>query len=136
MRLTVAFLFFALFAVALAQDPLLASATAYYQAFAKATSWNDILPFVSSDTVKAIRDLPPDNRDRVFVFYQKLNQAVAGTGPMELADKKVDGDRARIVLQIVGARPTDDFQGQNLNLVREGDAWKVDIAHVVRAMGQ
>lgn len=135
MRLSLA-LFFALFAVALAQDPLLASANAYFQAFARASSWNDVLPFVSSESAQAIRELPPDNRDRVFVFYQKLQQAVAGTGPMEIKEKTVDGDRARIVLQIVGARPTDDFQGQNVNLVREGSEWKVDIARVVRAMGQ
>jgi len=135
MRLSL-LLVFALFTVALAQDPMLDSATAYYQAFSKASSWNDVLPYLSSDSAQAIGQLRPENRDRVFIFFKELNQAVAATGPMEIKDRKVDGDRARITLQVVGARPTDDFQGQNLDLVRESSGWKVDIARAVRASGE
>lgn len=140
MRLSLA-LVLLLFTAAFAQlerlpDPILDACNAYYKAMANATAWTDVLPYISRDSVKAIEALTPDNRDRIFVFYQKLEQAVANTGAKEVKDAQIDGDKARVFLQIMGARPTDDFQGQNVNLTKEVDGWKVDISRVIKAMGQ
>lgn len=93
--------------------------TRYLAAFAKATKFEEILPFMSADRVKEANAMPADQRADMLGFVKMM----APTN-IKITGEKADGTGATLMATGVDGMDKSAQYG-TISLVKEGGAWKI-----------